>query len=185
MRLPLILFLCTAAFSWGQATVKSPDDSIEMTISADNGQLAYAVSYRSKPVIKKSVLGLDIQDQQPLGARVRIARSQPGAVDETYTMPHGKSNPVRNVGNTLTLALEETNGQHRELTLEARAYNDGVAFRYLIPNQGALREVRLTGEETEFQLAKDGASRSSFPASARTMKRLTLRSRSPPSCRPR
>ena len=65
------------------------------------------------------------------------------------------SNPVRNVCRTLTLNLEETRGPNRKLTVEARAYDDGVAFRYLVPNQPIITELRLAGERTEFQLAKD------------------------------
>ena len=79
----------------------------------------------------------------------------PGKVDETYNMPHGKSNPVRNNCGTLTLNLEETRAPRRKLTIEARAYNDGIAFRYIVPNQPILTELRLAGERTEFQLAKE------------------------------
>ena len=70
-------------------------------------------------------------------------------------MPFGKSNPIRNQCNTLTLDLEETRTPGRRLTLEARAYNDGVAFRYVLPEQATLKEVRISGERTEFQLAKE------------------------------
>ena len=56
---------------------------------------------------------------------------------------------------TLTLDLEETRTPGRRLTLEARAYNDGVAFRYVLPEQATLKEVRISGERTEFQLAKE------------------------------
>ena len=126
-----------------------------MTISADGGPLTYAVSFHGKAVLSKSALGLDIQDQPNLGPNVRIVRAQPGSVDETYSMPHGKANPVRNVCNSLSIDVEEIRAPSRKLTLEARAYNDGVAFRYVVPNQPILTELRLAGEKTEFQFAKD------------------------------
>ena len=78
-----------------------------MSISAENGQLAWSVSYRGKPVIARSVLGLEIQDQAVLGPAVRITGSRPGSVDETYSMPHGKANPIRNVARTLAVDIEE------------------------------------------------------------------------------
>jgi alpha-glucosidase len=152
----LILLLCAVACVWSQSAVKSPDGSIEMTISADNGQLAYTVTFKGKPVIDRSSLGLDIQDQPFLGSNLRIVRSTPGEVNETYNMLHGKANPVRNNCRTLAVELEETRGPNRKMTLEARAYNDGVAFRYLVPDQPILKQLRLAGEKTEFQLAKDG-----------------------------
>ncbi|HEX4489179.1 MAG TPA: glycoside hydrolase family 97 catalytic domain-containing protein, partial [Terriglobales bacterium] len=50
---------------------------------------------------------------------------------------------------------EESGGQARKLSIEARAYDDAVAFRYLVPEQNVLRSVRLTKEATEFRIAKD------------------------------
>jgi len=149
---------CTCALAgalWGQAPVKSPDGAIEMTIAAEAGRLAYGVTFHGKPVIAPSGLGLEIAGGPVLGSAVKIAGWHAGAVDETYTMLHGKANPVRNVCNTVSVDLEETAAPARKLTLEARAYNDGVAFRYVVPPQPGLEEIRLTGERTEFRLAKD------------------------------
>jgi alpha-glucosidase len=154
MRLYLLL-LSVSAVAWPQAALKSPDGAIEMNLSADGGKLAYSVTYRGKPVIAKSGMALEVQDQMPLGPNVRIVTSRPGSIDETYNMPHGKANPVRNNCQTLALDVEETGRQMRRMTVEARAYNDGVAFRYIVPDQPSLKELRLAGERTEFQLAKE------------------------------
>lgn len=155
LLLPVLLLPPLAALAWGQATVKSPDGGIEMSISTDNNKLVYAVTFRGKPVIAKSALSLEIQDQPLLGANVRIAGTRPGAVDETYSMPHGKANPIRNVSKTLAVDLEETRTPFRKFTVEARVYDDGAAFRYVVPSQPILTELHLAGERTEFQFAKD------------------------------
>jgi len=152
---PLLLALIPAVAM--AQSVKSPDGSIEMAFTTDNGQLAYSVSFHGRPMLTRSTMALEVQDQPVLGTAMRIVDTKPGAVDETYTMPHGKSNPVHNQCNSLTLNLEETRGPNRKLTVEARAYDDGVAFRYILPRQPILTEVRLTGERTEFQLAKDAS----------------------------
>ena len=39
--------------------------------------------------------------------------------------------------------------------LEARAYDDAIAFRYVVPKQRALRNFQLTQEHTEFRISKD------------------------------
>jgi alpha-glucosidase len=154
MRTSLIL-LVWGMVAWGQTSVQSPDGAIAMSISADGGRLTYSVTYRGRPVIAPSALGLEIEEQRALGTRVRIAGSRTGAVDETYNVLHGKSNPVRNVCRTLAVDFEETGAPNRKFTLEARAYDDGVAFRYVLPDQPMLKSVRLTGELTEFQFAKE------------------------------
>src|SRR4051812_8027675 len=153
MRSLLILIPMLAL---AQTAVKSPDGAIELAFSADNGALAYTASFHGKPVLTRSAMALDVQDQAPFGPAVKIAGAKPGAVDETYNMPHGKANPVRNKANTLALDIEETRAPFRKMTVEARAYDDGIAFRYVLPTQRPILALRLAGERTEFQLAKDG-----------------------------
>jgi alpha-glucosidase len=149
------LLLLVPMLALAQNSVKSPDGAIEISFTAEGGPLAYTVSFHGRPLLLKSTMALEVQDQAPLGPAVRIAASRPGKVDETYPMPHGKSNPVRNLANTLAIDVEETAGSRRKFTVEARAYDDAVAFRYAIPSQNSLTTLRLTGERTEFQLAKD------------------------------
>jgi alpha-glucosidase len=150
------LLILIPALALAQTSVKSPDGAIELAFSADNGVLAYTAAFRGKPVVLRSTIALDFQDSQPFGPAVKIAGGKTGAIDETYDMPHGKANPVRNKANTLALEVEETRAPFRKMTIEARAYDDGIAFRFLLPSQRPLLAVRLAGERTEFTLAKDG-----------------------------
>ena len=64
---------------------------------------------------------------------------RPPEVDETYTVPAGKSNPVRNFYNAISIELHEPGNVGRTFSIEARAYDDGVAFRYLVPDQRVLK----------------------------------------------
>jgi alpha-glucosidase len=138
-----------------QTSIQSPDGAVQIAFTAGAGPLTYSVSFRGKPVIARSALGLELQDQRPITSAFRVLSSREGAVNETYSMPFGKSNPIVNRCATLTLELEETAAPGRRVTIEARAYNDGAAFRYLLPEQPTLKEVRITGERTEFQFAKE------------------------------
>jgi alpha-glucosidase len=142
---------CAAA----QTSVSSPDGAVQISFVAGDQQLSYSISFHGKAAIAPSALGLDLEDQRPIDGGLRILGSKPGSIDETYSMPFGKSNPIRNQCKTLTLDLEEMRTPGRRLTLEARTYNDGVAFRYVLPEQTALKEVRISGERTEFQFAKE------------------------------
>ena len=147
----------------GSVAVSSPDGLIQLRISTaagnvpdvSGGQLVYEVTYRGRSVIDRSVLGLDLANQPALGANLQIAGTSASHIDETYTVPAGKSRTVRNVCNTLMVDLHETQPPHRRFTIEARAYDDGAAFRYLVPAQEAITELRLANEKTQFVLAKD------------------------------
>jgi alpha-glucosidase len=136
--------------------LKSPDGRLVLTFeTVDKGQLAYSVAYRNKPLIERSSMTLNLQGQPPLGAEVKIVRATPAETDETYRLVTGKSSVVRNHFNALKLDLEEDGRTPRKLSVEARAYDDAIAFRYVIPDQSAMREFRLTSEATEFHLSKD------------------------------
>ena len=135
----------------------SPDGQIVFTLlQTKEGALAYEVSYKGQPVIASSRLGLDPQDQPPLGANLAVVSAASGSVDETYTMKHGKANPLRARANWLRVDLKEAGGLRRQLGLEARVFDDGVGFRYRLPAQPAIRELRLERELTQFHLAKEG-----------------------------
>jgi alpha-glucosidase len=161
------LFLMAAA-AWPQARVASPDGQIVFELIPGAEQLQYRVTFHGRPVVNPSALGFDLQNQPALGPNLKLTVAVPSAGDETYTMPHGKSSPVRNHYNALLAEFEEAGRPGRRLSVEARAYDDGVAFRYLIPEQTALREVRIIREKTQFDLAKDGDTWPLVVASYRT-----------------
>jgi alpha-glucosidase len=146
----------TVAFLGAMAVLKSPDGRLALTFEiADKGQLAYSVTYKDKPLLERSSMTLSLQGQRPLGAGLKIAQATPSETDENYRLVTGKASVVRNRYHALRLDLEETGPPGRKLSVEARAYDDGVAFRYVVPDQPAMREFRLTAEATEFHLSKD------------------------------
>jgi len=57
----------------------------------------------------------------------------------------------------------------RNFSIEARAYNDAVAFRYVVPEQRPLREFRLKKEATEFRISKDAITYALVLPNYRTM----------------
>lgn len=160
--LAALMIVIPAVAQTNAPAVKSPNGTLEMSIAtlsgstpADAGQLAYRVSLNGKPVLEWSKLGLDIQGMPVLGADVRIAGSHSGTHDETWTPLHGKSKTIRDHYNSVIVDVAETGRRVRKLSVEARAFDDGVAFRYLIPEQPAIREMRLAGEATQFHFSKE------------------------------
>ena len=160
MSKSLLLVFLGAAPLFAQAELQSPDGRLAIAFRtlARNGapsQLVYSVSYQGKPLFEPSALRLDLKDQTPLGPNVRISATTPSSADETYRLITGKTSSVRNHYNALCIDVEESAAPNRKLSVEARAYDDAVAFRYLVPEQPALHEFRLAKEETEFRIVKD------------------------------
>ena len=159
----VLLAVVTAAAQTGSVALKSPDGALEISIAtvrgqtaqAAGGQLAYRVAFRGQPVLEWSNLGLLIEGAPALGPAVRIESAQTSNQDETWTSPQGKANPIRNHYNAVTVQTVETAANGRRLVLEARAYDDGVAFRYVVPDQPSVKELRILNESTQFRFSKD------------------------------
>ncbi|MGA7313117.1 MAG: glycoside hydrolase family 97 protein [Silvibacterium sp.] len=170
-----LLFLLFVLTAWGE-TLSSPDGRLVLlietsanTTNPQEAQLVYRVTFRGKPLVEQSALRLELEGQHPLGTDVRIVKATPSSVDETYRLLTGKASEVRNHYNALRVDLEEPTGLHRKLAIEARVYDDAVAFRYVIPDQNSIRSFRLTKESTEFRIAKDATTYSLILPNFRSM----------------
>jgi alpha-glucosidase len=167
VKIPALLALAAlaAAAQTGTVALQSPNGALRISIAivrgqsvqAAGGQLAYRVDFRGQPVIQWSNLGLAIEGAPALGPAIRIASSQPSSQDETWTPVQGKASPIRNHYNAVTVQTVETAANGRRLVIEARAYDDGVAFRYVVPEQPAVKELRILNESTQFSFSKDAS----------------------------
>jgi alpha-glucosidase len=139
----LLLAAATPAVSQDERTIVSPDDQLEFHLRVavpEPGalnQIAYQVRYRGKLLIDTSFLGLDVLYQPLLGAKLGLLNSR------TSKTAHYQS---------LTAQYMQDGSTGRLINIEARVYNDGVAFRYVVPPSSPLEDLRLEGEETEFRL---------------------------------
>jgi alpha-glucosidase len=161
----ICLLLATALFAFAQGdlvSVTSPNGQIEFRLfmlpqedPGEHPRLAYEVSFRGKPLMDTSYLGLNIRDQPVLGVNLDIVTSKKQSVDETYTVPAGKTKIIRNHYNSLTADYIQNGSLGRKLTMEVRAYDDGVAFRYVIPWSETLNEIWMENDSTQFRFAQD------------------------------
>jgi alpha-glucosidase len=156
------------------ANVTSPDGAIAMTVSraamgrGSATRLVYEVTFNGDPVIARSGLGIELDGQPPLGPAMAITSVTPSDADETYTLPVGKARDVRNHYRAMAVDLREPAAPGRHMTLEVRAYDDGVAFRYRVPAQDGVGDVRITNESTEFQFAREATAYPLFLRGYRT-----------------
>ena len=162
---PVLLTALTAVAQTSPVVLKSPNGALEISIATvrgqsvqtEGGQLAYRVAFRGQPVLEWSNLGLAIEGSPALGQAVRIDSSQPSSQDETWTPVQGKASPIRNRYNAVTVQTVGTAADARRLTIETRAYDDGVAFRYLVPEQPSVKDLRILNESTQFRFSKDAS----------------------------
>ena len=172
LKLPVSLLACGIALVANRYAVSqtaapvvlsSPNQQLIMRFATqpaknaqgEGGKLTYSLTFRGKPVLDDSALALELDDQPPLGSDVHIVSSEAGQGVDNYTLSNAKVGKVHDVYNSVAVHLLENGGQHRIMTVEARAYNDGIAFRYVLPEQETIKALHLRQEDTEFRLNTD------------------------------
>ena len=167
-RLLTLGVFIAAASSFGQKQpdtrlrVASPDGQIVFILSdaphthavePASNDLRYSVDFHTKWLMDESVLGLKIAGQPPLGPGMKQIHVETHPHDEAHAAPLGKTKTARDRYNSALVDLADDAG--RKLTLEIRAYYEGVAFRYILPNQPSLQNPQIERELTQFVYNKN------------------------------
>ncbi|HEV2671496.1 MAG TPA: glycoside hydrolase family 97 protein [Gemmatimonadales bacterium] len=136
-----------------QLRVASPDGRNAVVVQTHDGKLYYAVQRDGRPLLTPSLLGFQFRGQPPLRDSLRIVDSSRSTFDTVWTQPWGEVSRIRDHHNELKVSVEETTSPNRKFTLAVRAFNDGVAFRYVLPAQPNLGDFEIMDELTEFAMA--------------------------------
>ena len=154
----LILFLFSP-LACGTKTIEkqvlSPDGKIAVTFVLKQGVPFYQVAYEGEKLIVPSRLGFRFKEAPPLTGNFKILDTRTRSFDETWKPVWGEDDHIRNHYNELSVALQEQKQPGRKMTLVFRAFNDGVGFRYLLPDQPHLKKLQIIDELTQFNFAQN------------------------------
>jgi len=141
----LLIPALVGAFAQDERQVASPDGRLVFHVymapqaPGDLFRLAYDVTVEGRPVIARSYLGLDLLYIEPLlGEKDGLIGSKTGS-GSGY--------------NSLLAEYMQDGSLGDRIDIEARAYNDGVAFRYVLPKTTPLADLKIVDEVTEFRFA--------------------------------
>jgi alpha-glucosidase len=137
----------------GQVTFILSDAPTSHAMDGKSNDLRYSVDYHGKWLMDEAVLGLKLQGEPPIGAGMHKVSVRTGQHDDTYAIPVGKTSSVRDHYNSAAIDFADESG--RKLSIEVRAYDDGIAFRYVLPQQTGLQHVKIEHELTNFNYPKD------------------------------
>jgi alpha-glucosidase len=154
---PLALGLAAATLlattARAQLQVASPDGRNQVTVQVREGRLYYSLTRDGRWLILPSLLGFEFRRAPALRDGLRIADTARQTHDETWTQPWGEVARVRDHHTELALSVVETAAPGRRFTLRVRAFDDGIGFRYEVPEQPGLGAFEISDELTEFALA--------------------------------
>ena len=173
-----IFFLCVfcfLAFLVHGQELKSPSGNFVMNFELkENGIPSYKLSYKNKPVILSSTLGLELTNftgkkdfateikkeseaenaKNSLYNNFELANSKTSTFDETWQPVWGETKDIRNHYNELAVTLNQKNTS-RQILIRFRLFDDGLGFRYEFPQQKNLIYFTIKEEKTQFAMAGD------------------------------
>ena len=137
----LALSLCLLSVSAFAAkskpqTLKSPDGRIVVTI--DN--FKYSVAADGVQMLSPSAISMTLVDGSVWGGNAQLVKAIRKSYDQTFTTPVYKKASVRDRYNELTL-------RYKAFDLVFRAYNEGVAYRFVSRNT---HRIGVASEQAEF-----------------------------------
>ena len=144
--------------------VKSPNGNVVVSFSlVDNGVPTYKVSYKGKPVIKQSRLGLELTPSQNDGIKpedtnlmngFKVSNTETSSFKEVWKPVWGETSSILNHYNEMAVSLTQDH-PNRTIIVRFRVYNDGMGLRYEFPRQSNLGYFIIKDEHTQFAMAGD------------------------------
>jgi alpha-glucosidase len=136
-----------------QLRVSSPDRRNQVSVELKEGRLYWSLARDGRPLILPSGLGIRFRQGEPLLGTLTVTDSARQSHDEWWTQPWGEVARVHEQYNELAVGVAEQGGAGRRFTVRVRAFDDGIGFRYELPDQPNLKQFEITDELTEFALA--------------------------------
>jgi alpha-glucosidase len=139
----------------GNLELASPDGKNVVQFILEDGKPMYKVSRSGQDILRPSQMGFTFKGENRSLGKLELVAADTSHTDETWEQVWGEKKEIRNHFKQLSIELRETNSAQRNLKIEFRAFDDGIAFRYLYPQQGET-DLVIMDELTEFNLAGDG-----------------------------
>lgn len=148
--------------------VSSPDGVVSIRFSLGStdpgskvnypeGSPFYEISYDGETFLQPSHMGFDLGGVAELKHYFRVEDIQMREVRGEWTPVYGEQATYPDNYNEMRVCLKETLYPERRLDIVFRAYNEGVAFRYEIPDQPGMEKVVITRENTEFSFPRNSS----------------------------
>jgi hypothetical protein len=150
-KLHLLVFLISILSVEAQ-NVSSPSKTISLSFKlSSDGKPTYSVSYKTKPIVKESSLGITIKESKSLESNFRIDSIGQKSFNETWQPVLGEQSNIKNSYNEMTVALSQPSTDRR-INIIFRVFDEGIAFRYEFPKQKNLNYFIISDEKSQFNL---------------------------------
>lgn len=137
--------------------VKSPNGKIALNIGINNGRLFYTVQNDGAAVIDTSYMSISFKEGR-IGQNSELLGVETSSFDDTWQTVWGEEKEIRNHYNEIKANFIERDSVPVRYSVIFRVFDDGVGFRYSIPEQESLSQLTILDEDTQFAIAEDALS---------------------------
>lgn len=128
-----------------QFTLKAPDGKLEANISVGK-TVEYSVSHNGDIMLGKSAIAMTLNNGTAYGIDTKLSGSSTKTINQTINSPVYKRKQVIDNYNELTLKFKG------DYSIVFRAYNDGIAYRFISTSK---KPFIVENEKAEFNFPTD------------------------------
>ena len=149
--LSIACLLVSVQLLHAQSTQKlsSPDGKLQFTFDlSGEGALNYSITYQQTPIVLSSSLGISGWEKGFALSDVSLAKK-----DTVWKPVYGERSLIRDHYEEMSITLIRNKDAKRKLQIQVRAYNEGIAFRYVFPEhpEGGVG-ISIQNELTDFAM---------------------------------
>lgn len=130
------------------ASISAPSGYLTFSLADENGKLTWQADWRGETIIEPSALGLSFATGRDLYRDLTIQSVSFASADQTWEQPWGERQYVRDHHNEMVAEIVFADGTPA-FDLRARVFDDGLGFRYEVPDTGSRA---IVDEHTEFRM---------------------------------
>ena len=128
----LLVAMLMAVTAWAAPlTLASPDGHLTLTTGVDKGRPYYTLSRDGVIILAPSHLGFSLTAGD-LSTGMKVVRTARDSHDDTWATIWGEEDSIRNHYNELKVTLQSGTPK-AQMVVTFRLFNDGLGFRYEIP----------------------------------------------------
>ena len=138
------------------ATLLSPDRQIVVKLAqSGDGQITYSIERRGETLITPSPLRVSLKEGDL--SSVDVQETKAVTANVVRKLVATKAAEARDHYNELTIGAKPRSGAASRVQWIFRAYDDGVAFRFVVPAGAGLATLAVSNEETRFMFGANYA----------------------------
>ncbi|HEY9118090.1 MAG TPA: glycoside hydrolase family 97 protein [Roseivirga sp.] len=150
-----LVLICSCGSDELSVQLSSPKNTIKVHVYENaNDQLAYTMSFKGKPVMAESTLGLELRDYGFIGTELELIKIDSVRTTDSWKPLWGEDGMVIDDHKAYSFHFRSEKSGIM-MNVHFKLYQDGIGFRYEFPEQEGLKEMIVDDERSEFKVTAD------------------------------